>query len=59
MNKREIKFFTVKQLHKRLGVSEKSIRRWIWIGELKHHRLGTLIKVSEEDLEAFLAIRRK
>ena len=58
MKKRDLRLFTVDYLAEHLSVSDKSIRRWISTGELPHHRLGTSIRVSEEDLDAFLAVRR-
>jgi len=42
-----------------LGVSPKTIRRWINRGELSIHRLGRQLRISEEDLAAFLRDRRK
>jgi len=38
-----------------LGVSTKTVRRLIGRGELKVHRIGGSVRVSEEDLRAYLA----
>jgi excisionase family DNA binding protein len=43
---------------RRLGVSTKSVRRAISAGDLTAHRLGRLLRVSDSDLEAYLARRR-
>ena len=37
------------------GVSTKTVRRLIAGGELKKHRIGSSVRVSEEDLRAYLA----
>jgi excisionase family DNA binding protein len=42
----------------RLGVSEKTVRRMIDRAELPAHRIGRLLRVSEEDLADYLAKRR-
>jgi len=39
---------------KRLGVSEKSVRRYIERGELRAYRIGGQIRIGEEDLQNFL-----
>jgi len=52
------RFFTVLAVAERLGVSERTIRRWIAAGILPVHRFGRLVRVSETDLVAFLALNR-
>jgi excisionase family DNA binding protein len=42
----------------RLGVCIKTTRRMIDRHELPVHRIGRLIRVSEDDLEAFIASKR-
>jgi excisionase family DNA binding protein len=42
-----------------LGVSIKTVRRWIDRGDLRAHHLGRRVRVSEEDLNAFLNQRRR
>lgn len=44
----------VEQIALQVGVSIKTVRRWIENRELHCHRLGRSIRVSEEDLIAFL-----
>ena len=50
---------TVSEVADRLGLSEKTVRRLIWDGDLRHHRLGAAIRVAEDDLAGFLAARRR
>jgi len=49
----------IDEVAERLSVCDKTVRRWISSGELHHHRLGSAIRVLEEDLNAFLAARRR
>jgi excisionase family DNA binding protein len=39
-------------------VSTRTTRRWIEAGVLRAHRLGHLVRISEEDLASFLAAHR-
>jgi excisionase family DNA binding protein len=41
------------------GVCTKWIRTQISQGNLKSHRFGRLVRISPEDLEAFIKSRRK
>jgi excisionase family DNA binding protein len=43
----------------RLDVSSKTVRRHIDRGDLAVHRIGRLLRVSEEDLANFVARRRQ
>jgi excisionase family DNA binding protein len=52
------KFFTVKQVAEALGVSSRTVRRWIKNEELAVHRFGGAVRVAEADLKAFLAAHR-
>ena len=52
------KFFTIEQVAERLDVSPRTVRRWITAGALPVHRFGRLVRVSETDLAAFLALNR-
>ena len=38
-----------------LGVSTKTVRRLITRGDLKAHRIGSGLRISEEDLRAYVA----
>jgi excisionase family DNA binding protein len=52
-------FHTVAQVADQLGVSPKTIRRWIGREELRVHHLGRQLRISAEDLAAFLGQRRR
>ena len=47
--------FTVREIARRGKVSEKTVRRLITRGELKAHRIGTSIRVSQADWQTYLA----
>lgn len=49
---------TVDQVAEQLGVSTKQVRRLIASGELPHHRIGRLIRVTGADLMTFIRLRR-
>jgi excisionase family DNA binding protein len=42
-----------------MNASTRTIRRWIADGDLHAHRMGRLVRVSEDDLVAFAATRRR
>ena len=54
----QIKFFTIAEVAERLGVSTRTVRRWIRAGDLVAHRFGEIVRISEKDLRAFLALHR-
>jgi excisionase family DNA binding protein len=49
------RFLSVAEVAKRLGVSEKTVRRRIASGDWPAHRVGQLIRVSERILTTYLA----
>jgi excisionase family DNA binding protein len=53
------RLYSIKEAAPLIGVCSKTIRRWINRGELHVHRLGRQIRISEEDLIAYLANRRR
>ena len=55
----ETRFFTIQQVADQLGFNEKTVRRWIASGDLKAHKFAAAVRISEDDLRAFLAIRRR
>ena len=57
-HREEIRFFTVAEVAERLGVSTRTIRRWIENLDLIAHRFGRAVRISERDLQAFAAIHR-
>jgi excisionase family DNA binding protein len=52
------KSFTIAQVAEQLGVSTRTVRRWIQAGDLVVHRLSAAVRIAESDLNAFLAVRR-
>lgn len=52
-------FCTIKTVAERLGVSTRTVRRWIERGELVAHRFGSAVRIAECDLLAFLAVHRE
>jgi excisionase family DNA binding protein len=43
----------------RLESSVATVRRAIWLGQLPVYRIGRAVRISEDDLQAYLARRRK
>ena len=52
------RLLSIEDVAKALQVSKQTIRRWITGAELRSHRLCRQIRISEEDLAAFLGRRR-
>jgi excisionase family DNA binding protein len=52
----QIRSFTVAEVAERLGVSTRTVRRWIEDLELVAHRFGRAVRKTESDLKAFLAM---
>jgi excisionase family DNA binding protein len=50
---------TVRATAERLQVAEKTVRRLVAAGELPTHRIGGCVRVSEVDLQVFLARARR
>lgn len=49
---------TVSDVAERLRISAKTVRRQVDQGELRVHRIGRQLRVSEQDLEAFIKVWR-
>ncbi|MDB5383188.1 MAG: Helix-turn-helix domain [Rhodospirillales bacterium] len=47
-------FLTVAAVAARLNVCERTVRRLIQVGLLKHQRVGRAVRVSEAGLQAYL-----
>jgi excisionase family DNA binding protein len=52
------RFYTVVQISEMLGVSTRSVRRWIAAGELLAHKFRRQVRIAEIDLQAFLQRHR-
>ncbi len=53
-----LRLYTVDAVAEQLGVSTKTVRRWVTAGALPAHRLGRQLRISEADLAAFIARSR-
>ena len=53
-----LRLYAVDDVAEQLGVSSKTVRRWIAAGELPVHHFGRQLRISEADLAAFIAQRR-
>lgn len=51
---RSSRHLTIIDVAERLQVSTRTVRRWIDQGELRIHRLGRQLRVTEDDLALFL-----
>ena len=54
----ETEFFTIAQVAEFIGVSERTVQRWIRSGAVPVHRFGRLVRISDADISAFLAATR-
>ncbi len=52
-------FHSIASVAASIGVSTKTVSRWISAGDLSAHKLGSQWRVSSEDLRAFVALRRR
>ena len=53
-----MQFYSIAEVAARIGVSSRSVRRWIKSGDLIAHRFGGAVRIAETDLRAFLAMHR-
>jgi excisionase family DNA binding protein len=53
-----LRFYTKAEVADMLGVSLRSVQRWIDSHGLVAHRLGAAVRISELDLRAFLPLHR-
>jgi excisionase family DNA binding protein len=54
-----IGFSTIAQIAEHLHVNARTVRRWIKANQLVVHRVGSVVRISERDLRAFLALHRE
>lgn len=52
------KMLSVKEVAERLGVSMRTIHRLIAAGHLRSCTIGRSRRISEDDLQTFIALRR-
>jgi excisionase family DNA binding protein len=51
-------YFTIEEVAELLKVNKRTVRRWISSGRLTAYRFGSLLRVADRDLRAFLAVHR-
>ena len=51
------RLLSIADVAERCRVSEKTIRRWIAVGDLAAHKLGRQWRISEDDLRRFMRDR--
>ncbi|HEX3664823.1 MAG TPA: helix-turn-helix domain-containing protein [Rhizomicrobium sp.] len=54
-----VEYLTMDQFADELGISTRTIRRWRDAGELHAYKIGHQWRISREDVNAFMAVRRK
>ena len=52
------RFFSIGEVARNLGVSTRTVQRWIASGELIAHRFGRTVRIAESDLILFLEKHR-
>jgi excisionase family DNA binding protein len=55
----KVTFFTIADVAESLRVATRTVRRWIEAGDLVAHRVGSVVRIAEGDLRAFLALHRE
>ncbi len=54
-----VPMLSIREFADLMGVSTKTVGRWIKSGELHAHRLGGQWRVAEDDARSFIALRRR
>jgi excisionase family DNA binding protein len=54
----EIKWLSTQDAARRLGVTPRTLYRFIDVGDLPAYRLGRVIRVKADDVEAFIEASR-
>jgi len=54
-----VEYLTMDQFAEELDVCTRTIRRWRDAGELHAYKIGRQWRISREDANAFMAVRRK
>jgi len=53
-----MRFFTIANVAASLSVSTRTVRRWIESGQLVAHRFNGVLRIANQDLQAFLGEHR-
>ncbi len=54
----EERFYSLEEVAERLGISERTVRRWIKAGDLPAYQPGREYRIRSTDLEEFLEQRK-
>jgi excisionase family DNA binding protein len=52
-------FYTIGQVAEALGISTRTVRRWIVNDALAVHRFDGVVRIADRDLLGFLAVHRE
>jgi excisionase family DNA binding protein len=52
-------FYTINEIAELLGVSARTVHRWIEQKLLVVHRFGTSVRVADSDFKAFISVHRE
>ena len=52
-------YLSLQEVAERFGVNERTVRRWITGGVLNAYKLGHQWRISQKDIDAFLARCRR
>lgn len=58
MPSREIEWLSTQDAARRLGITPRTLYRFIDLGELPAYRLGRVIRLKADDVEAFIDASR-
>ena len=47
---------SINEVSKRFNVSKKTVRRWIYDGKLKAHKIGGSVRIPEAELVKFIHV---
>ncbi len=50
--------YTIGEFAALMGVVPKTVQRWIANGKLHAHKIGRVVRITDEDARAFLALHR-
>ena len=53
-----MRFFTTAQVAEMVGVSTRTVRRWIKNRQVVAHHIGATVRIAESDLKAFFSRHR-
>ena len=53
------RFYTIDEVAGILNVHPRTVRRYIDCGDLKSHKMGRSVRISDDDLRAYTALRRR